>query len=195
VVSAELMLTESTKNRRAAVDNSGLGRDVATSVRRGFFLLLIATLVASLMAGLVADTADAKKHKKKKKPKLQTSTSTVTFGNITVGNNPLPQEVTIKNNTGKELTVQPTVVGDGFTLVEEDAIKLAPEGQDGDTEVVQIDLLSDILGDLLGDLDRLDLDGVLTFVDQDGNVLELVDKETGKTVKEIDLLASVTDLL
>jgi hypothetical protein len=180
VVSTELMLTESTKNRRAAVDNSGLGHDVATSVRRGFVLLLIATLVASLMAGLVADTADAKKHKKKKK--LQTSTSTVNFGPITI-NSPLSEPVTIKNNTGKTVTFQPTVVGEGFTLVEEDAITL----EDGEEALLNVELLSALLGDKVGEL---------TLVDIGTNEpLELVDKTTGKTVEKIDLIGTVVDLL
>ena len=92
---------------------------------------------------------------------------TLNFGDVVVNPNlPLPlQTVTIENNGGTPVTIDPRVVGDGFSLGDIDNLDLVLEpGTSVDIPVV-VDALTD--GVKTGELRILD--------DSDGLLLETVD--------------------
>jgi hypothetical protein len=93
-----------------------------------------------------------------------TDNSTVNFGDSLVGT-PVTEVVTIENNGPDSVTLRPEIVGDGFTLVDDGLITIAP----GQTAVLPV-----IFNPLSGDA-------------QTGN-LKLVDVDDGLVLEDIDLL-------
>jgi hypothetical protein len=127
---------------------------------------------------LLPDEADALSRRQRRRRRLRrrrqrrqnnvTSTNTdngvVNFGDTTVGS-PLTKFVDIKNNGPDSVTIDPTVVGSGFTLADLSGIDLTLEPGETVSIPVIVDALSS--GVKTGELRILD--------DADGLLLETVD--------------------
>ena len=76
----------------------------------------MAALAATLLMALFVSPAEAKRHHKHKKP-VSTSTSTLSFGNVTVGQPSVAKSVTVKNNGTDPITIK-ALSGDDFAIAD-----------------------------------------------------------------------------
>ena len=137
-----------------------------------------ATLTAGALAAILPDEADAltsAQRRRRRRRRLRrrrrnvtttnntTDNSTVNFGDSLVGT-PVTEAVTVTNNGPDSVTLNPTIVGDGFRLVDTDPIIVGA----GESRIVEV-----IFDPLSG--------GVST-----GN-LRLVDARDGLVLEDIEL--------
>jgi Abnormal spindle-like microcephaly-assoc'd, ASPM-SPD-2-Hydin len=141
-----------------------------------------ATGAFALFAGGTAEAGERdrrRRRRRRRRARLRrqrnvTTTNTdngvVNFGNTTVGA-PVTRFVEVKNNGPDSVTLEPTLVGDGFSLVNTDPIEIAS----GDTVRIPV---------VLNALEEGVQTGTLRLVDaRDGLLLEVVD-----LVGDVDVL-------
>jgi hypothetical protein len=137
-----------------------------------------ATVAAGAFAAFMPDAAEARPNRKGRRRRRRrrrrnvtttnntTDNSTVNFGDSLVGT-PVTEAVTVTNNGPDSVTLNPTIVGDGFRLVDTDPIIVGA----GESRIVEV-----IFDPLSG--------GVST-----GN-LRLVDARDGLVLEDIELLGT-----
>jgi hypothetical protein len=94
---------------------------VEPSLRRIMFMLLVTALVASLLAALIANPAEAR-------TRLTAKPSTVDFGEVAVGEPSQVKNVTLKNTGTKSITIFPNISGTNASnfSVKTDPITIKP---------------------------------------------------------------------